>query len=376
MLALPHDNLLPVDRLASSFRHVTNSYKYYWFLAVLETLEAKPDYPIMQVEGLALRMLSLVWYPLDFYKLSFGKQDSFKLIAEALSKEVHLNTSFNSPHLYQQMQRNLTSEALNSLAKRVKTLVRYVPYRFQHSFISEELRGLKDQQVDRATVEVAAKLFYSPLGKVMYRYHEENATIELHPLWMSYLQRHLHILRGFTYFELIRFLQKHNPHVPGLSEKLFRPHNRNLSHATTFWSLYLQHNPDYRCPYSSEEITLSKFSLDHFVPWSYVAHDLLWNLLPVPKEVNSAKGNALPSLSLYFPALCARQYNAFKFLLENRIPKKERLLEDYATMYGQDLTGLLQISQENFNIKLGETIRPLVQVATNIGFKAEWTYRI
>jgi HNH endonuclease len=37
------------------------------------------------------------------------------------------------------------------------------------------------------------------------------------------------------------------------------------------------------------------FSIDHFLPWSFVAHDLLWNLTPVFGTTNSKKGDALPN---------------------------------------------------------------------------------
>ena len=35
MIQLPENQDLPIDRLASVFRNVTNSYKYFWFLTVL-----------------------------------------------------------------------------------------------------------------------------------------------------------------------------------------------------------------------------------------------------------------------------------------------------------------------------------------------------
>ncbi|MFO7585650.1 MAG: HNH endonuclease domain-containing protein [Anaerolineales bacterium] len=41
------------------------------------------------------------------------------------------------------------------------------------------------------------------------------------------------------------------------------------------------------------------YSLDHFLPWRYVAHDLLWNILPASKSVNSSKSDSLPHLPRY-----------------------------------------------------------------------------
>jgi hypothetical protein len=370
---LPFQDKLPVERLASCFKNVTNSYKYYWFLAILEQLEKKPDASQFSVRDLALQMLSLVWYPLDFYKLSFGKQDSFKPIAETVSKYFHPNILPSAPDLYQQLQQELTLNELKSIANEVQQLVRYVPYRFQRPFVEKETRQLKDTQVNRAIVELTAKYFSSSDGMVMYRYIENEATIEFHPLWLSYLQRNLYTMRRFIYFELVCFLQKHNPHVPGLSEKLFRPRSRNLSPATKFWKLYLQNN-NYTCPYSSISLNATDFTLDHFVPWSYVAHDSLWNLLPVPQTVNSSKSNSLPSLPIYLSKFSSRQFQAFSFLLSANIQGKSLLLEDYVQLFGQDLSGLHLAGEETFINKLHETIRPLIQVAGNLGFRQDWCY--
>ncbi|MDY5576621.1 MAG: HNH endonuclease domain-containing protein [Lachnospiraceae bacterium] len=40
-------------------------------------------------------------------------------------------------------------------------------------------------------------------------------------------------------------------------------------------------------------MTENDISIDHFVPWSYVAHDEMWNLNPTTKSINSSKRNNL-----------------------------------------------------------------------------------
>ena len=71
-MKLPYSNNLPIDRLSQCFNDTTNSYKFYWFLAILEEV-CQNQRTILKMSDLALRMVSLVWYPLDYYKLSFGK---------------------------------------------------------------------------------------------------------------------------------------------------------------------------------------------------------------------------------------------------------------------------------------------------------------
>jgi len=47
--------------------------------------------------------------------------------------------------------------------------------------------------------------------------------------------------------------------------------------------------------------------LDHFLPWTFVCHDAIWNLVPVIPEANLSKHNNLPDKS-YLPAIAAIQH--------------------------------------------------------------------
>ena len=84
MNQLPYHNQLEIGKLSAVFGNTTNSYKFYWFLAILDSMKEKED-RLISLNELALRMVANVWYPLDYYKLSFGKQDSFKEIAKSVS---------------------------------------------------------------------------------------------------------------------------------------------------------------------------------------------------------------------------------------------------------------------------------------------------
>ena len=57
-------------------------------------------------------------------------------------------------------------------------------------------------------------------------------------------------------------------------------------------------------------LTDKDISIDHFVPWSYVAHDEFWNLSPTTRSINSSKSNNLPKWDIYFPKLSELQFKA------------------------------------------------------------------
>ena len=64
------------------------------------------------MHDLSLRMVASVWYPLDYFKLSFGKSDSFKSIATFVSGRMQVDHSTNAPNLFEQLHTHLSPDAL------------------------------------------------------------------------------------------------------------------------------------------------------------------------------------------------------------------------------------------------------------------------
>ncbi|GAB3838635.1 HNH endonuclease domain-containing protein [Hymenobacter jeollabukensis] len=363
-MQLPADDRLDIAKLNTVFSDITNSYKFYWLLAILDGLSENTDNRL-PLRELSLRMVAGVWYPLDYFKLSFGKQDGFRPIADFVSQHLVVDNRPTAPSLFTQLNKAVPPEILAQLYKRVDVLLHWVPYRFIRPFFAAETRGLPDQQVNAHVAELAGQSARAP-------YYFMADAIEVHPAWADYLRRHRGILRGFTYWHLVRFLQKHNPNVIGLSEKLEKPSARVLNTAGKFWKEYVAATPGLTCIYSGQPLTVANLSLDHFLPWSYVAHDQLWNIIPTPKAVNSAKSDWLPSIDLYFEAYARLQFAGFQF---HAAQGHEKLLEDYHVFFAQSLNALQQQPFGWFRERLERQVLPQLQTAQNLGFSYPYEYK-
>ena len=363
-MELPNTDGVDVASLSKVFNETTNSYKFYWFLAILDRLQ-KTDDPRISMQDLSLQMLASVWYPLDYYKLSFGVQDKFKEIAEYVSNHLTVNTKNNAPALLNQLQSQLTESELANVHSRVKLLRRWVPFRFIRPFFEIEMKGLPDHQVNNAIVGLANQSTNAP-------YHFDNDYIVINEVWMRYLQQYQYILRGFISWHLVQFLQKNNPNVAAISEKLERPPNRNFTAARPFWDNYLAQHPQIDCIYSGQLITKANISLDHYLPFSFVAHDQIWNLIPTTKTVNSAKNDWLPDTNLYFDKFARLQFDAFQFHVEAGQPKK---LEDYSILFRESTENISKNPFSWFWERLTQAISPQIQTAQNMGFSYPFIYR-
>ena len=70
-MQLPDSERLDIAKLSSAFSDTTNPYKFYWLLAILDGL-SETDQTRFSMRDLSFRMVAKVWYPLDYFKLSFN----------------------------------------------------------------------------------------------------------------------------------------------------------------------------------------------------------------------------------------------------------------------------------------------------------------
>lgn len=366
---LPPSSRIPVEHLSGSFNNVTNSYKFYWFLAILDHIQQTQS-PLVPVNYLLARMVTAVWYPTNYFRLSFGKQDRLGQIALAIKAEINLAT--DSP---KQKIINATLDYMSNgspLAREIDSLGAYVPFRFLRPFFAVQLRGEVDWKINALIQQMADHSFANSQAPCLYRFYPQQGLIEIHPRWLEYLQEHLAIVTGFCLWHLLIYLQKNNPNVPNVAAKLFEPEKRNLNASRRFWQQAFDAMGTIRCIYSGQDMSKNAFSLDHFLPWSFVTHDLLWNLIPTPKNINSAKSDQLPVFALYFDPFAQLQYDAFQAVAT---PHKEGLLEDYVLLFKRQSVNEVQtLPFDTFKATLHDTIAPQIQIARNMGFTADWSY--
>lgn len=365
---IPQHTHLPIEHLAGAFSHTASSYKFYWLLAILHQIAHKPHQTVFSIDELLLQMIAEVWYTVNDYRLSFGKQDKLSEVVLQLNQLLQLPANASKTDIVKQTAAFLQQNPNHAISKSIKERGLLVPFRFLTPWFNNELNGLPDKQKNQTIVDLA-----NANSTCLYQFTNNNTCIVLQAQWLQYLHQHLAIVQGFCYWHLTKYLQKNNPNVPNIPDKLQAPQQRKLSKATNFWNLVLTQTNTLTCIYSGETMEASCFSIDHFLPWSFVAHDLLWNLLPVPKAVNSSKGNAIPSLPIYFDDFAALQYRAIGVVAQL---KKDKLLEDYGTVFKHDLANIVQMPYEQFKTSLYETISPMAQIAANMGFAKNWRYGV
>ena len=184
------------------------------------------------------------------------------------------------------------------------------------------------------------------------------------------------IIKGWIQMKKVRFLQDRNPGVPGIIYKLV-PENENgrkLSNAKALWKEVAEvlATPIHDI-YSGHEIDVRKSDLDHFVPWSFVANDELWDLIPMERRLNSSKSNRLPEWDLYFGNMAALQYKMYETVFSHEQIQKafEKCRRDNLNaMWAIENLYIPRNTEEQFTNILEHNLRPVCVVAPRTGAAA------
>lgn len=110
--------------------------------------------------------------------------------------------------------------------------------------------------------------------------------------------------------------------MPGISDKLYPPRERKLEKVKKYWKLLSELAPIHEI-YGENRLAPENISIDHFVPWSYVAHDEFWNLHPTTRAINSSKSNRLPEWELYFPRFAGLEYLSYQMIWKYEAVRNE-----------------------------------------------------
>jgi hypothetical protein len=341
---LPLSESLPINKLASVFASTSATYKFYWFLAILELVEeGNTTIPKRKIFS---RMISNSWYTVNYFHVSFGKQDLIQEAVRTILKIENLTIGENKSKI------NAVLE--NSTNKATIQLLNHFDLNVPHWFISPWFSG------NRSNIYSLSQNFDNGC-----LYSLEKDCININPIWISYLISNSKLLKDFCYWNLSLFLQKRNPNVPDIPNKINKSITRNslTKQTNEYWKLVFNELGSIECIFTENKLIFDekKYAIDHFVPHAFVSHDLIWNLIPIDKGFNASKSDKLPSVNKYFDKFFNLQKTAFEIVKNHN--SKNKYLEEYLTIFPD-----LEDGNDFDYLRYKESIQPLITIAGNNGF--------
>ena len=197
--------------------------------------------------------------------------------------------------------------------------------------------------------------------------------VRFHPDWIRMIRDYTVSILGWIRYEKVKWLQNNNPEVPGLVYKLLPMDEkmRKLGKVRQLWEgvLELRPVPDV---FTGKPVEPGKYDIDHFIPWSFVMNDELWNLAPMDSSLNSSKSNRLPQWDPFYRSFSENQYTLYRLIQEK--PGIHKLYEAcwrdnlHSIWAGQELYRPGN-TKEVFDAILSKNMRPVYDSAMRQGYE-------
>lgn len=159
--------------------------------------------------------------------------------------------------------------------------------------------------------------------RLFYSYDDSVRKLYLKPDALRLFHQNYVILRDSVLLEWAKYLERFNT-MPKLNSKVdSRPKRGSLKHKLRI----LEKDFD-QCFYCERNLNQKNTSVDHFIPWSYILDDELWNLVLACGRCNSRKRDRLAGKACLDELLIRnKEY-------KEEIPQLGRSLEKIDTRWG------------------------------------------
>lgn len=173
----------------------------------------------------------------------------------------------------------------------------YVPTKFSNLEVLSKYKMLDGVKKEVFGLEshkksiVIPKFQNLPGGKttrMFYSYDGIARILELKPDALRLFHQNYTVLRDSVLLEWAKYLERFNT-MPKLNSKVdSRPRRGSLKH-----KLRILEKDFSQCFYCERTLNQKNTSVDHFIPWSYIFDDELWNLVLACGRCNSIKRDRL-----------------------------------------------------------------------------------
>ena len=323
-----YHNTLDVHGFSKMLKDPSYCYKFYWLEAIVKLIaENKTSATYSEIID---EMIANAWYSvLEFHVHLSGIwgdgeiKDSLERAVVKMHELSGLNTNASKVEI-----KNAITIYEKELHGEKHTLTLNVPYKALSGFANR-----CGEPIDLNSSAGRMMKYYNALnekGMVLPYVFGEQKGLErrliFHDSWVKLIQDNMVSILGWIQFEKVRWLQNNNPEVPGLVYKLapLDDKMRKLNHVRNLWNgiLDIREIVDI---FKGEQINKNTYDVDHFIPWSFVMNDELWNLMPIDSSLNSSKSNRLPEWEKFFGKFAKNQYIMYEAMHE--LPGIRKLYE-------------------------------------------------
>ncbi len=354
-------------------------YKFYWLEGLVQLVSEGVTETTF--DAVINEMICNAWYSVREFHIHLSGMQADGQVRDGLERAIiRLSELSNLPANASKLDiKNAIAKYDTELKASKEQLTNMVPYRALAGFFSRS-----DTQADWNSIRrMVAYIEKINSEVVTLPYTLGNSSklkkeIYFQPDWVKMIQDNTVAILGWIQYEKLKWLQNNNPEVPGLIYKLapMDEKMRKLNNVHKLWDGILTLS-EVHDVFTGKAVLPKMYDVDHFVPWSFVMNDELWNLMPMDSSLNSSKSNKLPEWNPFFKRFAENQYLMYGLIHEK--PGIHKLFEAcyrdnlHSIWAGQELYRQGNSREEFYNI-LQKNMQPVYDSARRQGYEV-WNWK-
>ena len=368
-------NKLDIRSFMLMLKDPSYCYKFYWLEAIVDLISE--DVTETTFNEIIDEMICNAWYSVREFHIHLSGLGPNGEVKDGLERAVLTLAELSDlPANASKVQiRNAIRWHDAELYKAKEQLTHMVPYRAMAGFFASS--GM-DNVPWNSTLKMAETIstFNSEISALPYTLGSTSKLakeVRFHPDWIRMIQDHTVSILGWIQYEKVKWLQNNNPEVPGLVYKLLPMDEkmRKLGKVRNLWEGILSQQ-SIQDVFTGKLIVPNQYDIDHFIPWSFVMNDELWNLMPMDSSLNSAKSNRLPQWDPFF-----RRFSDNQYVLYQMIHEKDEIHKLYEQCWRDNLHSIWAgqelyrpgNTKEQFDAILSKNMRPVYDSARRQGYE-------
>lgn len=367
-------NNLDIKSFSLMMKDPSFSYKFYWLEAIVNLISE--DVTETTFNDIIDEMIANAWYSvLEFHIhlsgiVSGEVRDGLERSILCLQELSDLPANASKIEI-----KNAIVEHEDELKTYKVQLTNNVPYRALAGFFDKYDIAPNWSGVNRIVTYIEEVNQSIVLPYTLGKSGSIKREVYFNPSWIKMIQDNTVSILGWIQYEKVKWLQNNNPEVPGLVYKLapMDEKMRKLKKVHDLWDAIIEIR-QIEDVFTSEVICPQKYDVDHFIPWSFVMNDELWNLMPMDSSLNSSKSNKLPQWDPFFKKFACNQYILYEMINDSSLPqihkKYEGCFKDnlHSIWANQELYRMGNSKEEFYNI-LEKNMRPVYDSAKRQGYQ-------
>ena len=295
-------NTLDIEAFSLMMKDPSYCYKFYWLEAIVQLISEGVRETTF--DAVIDEMICNAWFSVREFHIHLSGISSDGQVRDGLERIVLKLTELTdlAANASRVEIKNAIATHNEELKEFKEQLTNMVPYRALAGFFNRSDKAVDWGSVRRMTAYIewinqnVVLLPYTlgPESKLKKKVFFQDA-------WITMIQDQTVPILGWIQYEKVKWLQNNNPEVPGLVHKLapMDEKMRKLNHVRKLCEGILDVS-EVRDVYTDQPIVSKQYDVDHFIPWSFVMNDELWNLMPMDSSLNSSKSNRLPKWEPFF----------------------------------------------------------------------------